>query len=245
MGTFTDIAARIEKSTQLIKDATRTLEPPTIDTKQALRDQFGGLDRDQLNDDQKHIWDRTEEQWIREEQRLQKLMSPPGALGLPPLLEQRRLEWRIPDGAFRLRAAFDRVLIYQIETNPSGKLGRFFMTELGKDADKRSAPRGVLVDAGLAALDSLRSHGIDLGHIVNYVHVNPLRIQVDFVDGKRPQVLVMIDRDIVASEDLADIIKSGAARVDFIADRGKHQLVDQEGNAWDPVMPWLPTKNEE
>ena len=41
-------------------------------------------------------------------------MSPKGALNLPALLDQRRLEWGIVDGVFMVAPVYDRVLVWQI-----------------------------------------------------------------------------------------------------------------------------------
>lgn len=50
-------------------------------------------------------------------------MSPKGELGIPELLDERRLEHGIPDGAFSMECLFDRILVFQIGDSASGKFG--------------------------------------------------------------------------------------------------------------------------
>src|SRR5690349_5617893 len=48
-------------------------------------------------------------------------MTPAGGLGLPPLLDERRLQYGIPDEAFEADALFDRVLVWQINPKHEDK----------------------------------------------------------------------------------------------------------------------------
>jgi hypothetical protein len=216
----------------------RSLAPPTIDDEAYLLDQFG-KPRDQLSEEVQHQWDRELEQIRRKEARIQSLMSAPGELHLSPLLESRRLEWRIPDGAFNLAPIYDRVYVYQIPTYIRGKKGNIALPETKKKGELRQNPRGILVAAGLLALDAIRSNGMDLGHIIRHTHVNPWRLVIDYADGEEFELQVMTAGNLTGSEDLADVIRSGAMRIERDAN-GKHRYVDQEGNEWDPQMPWDP-----
>src|SRR5688572_32585004 len=51
----------------------------------------------------------------RRKKELRDSMAPPGALGLPPLLEAQRLKYGIPNGVFKTQAVFDRIFVYPID----------------------------------------------------------------------------------------------------------------------------------
>lgn len=175
-----------------------------------------------------------------------KHVSAKGTLNLPPLLDARRLEHGIPDKAFaKSQAAFDRIFVWQIDEHaeetyiPGGTLVR---PETVRDADRKSANRGVLVSAGVCSLDTLRSHGMDLGHIVTFMQIQPWKMPLGYVDGKQQKLLMMRDGDLCGSEDLAAMLRSGAVTINVTVDKDgkrRHRYVDQEGRIWDPVMPWI------
>ena len=214
------------------------LAPPEIDDEEYLLEQFG-KPRAELLDEQKQQWDRELEQ-IRKLDRIEtKLVSPLGAIhGIPPLLDARRVQWKIPDGAFQVAPLYDRIYVYQIPMYIKKK-GAIFMSEVKEKAELRTGSRGILVAAGMKALDAIRSNGCDLGHIVRTNHVNPWRMPIDFAEGKEYDLLVMEAGYLTGSEDLADMLRSGAVKTGF-NQAGDHVFLDQEGNAWDPVMPWNP-----
>jgi hypothetical protein len=56
--------------------------------------------------------------------------------------------------------------------------------------------------------------------------------------GKPVQVLVMNVGDLVASEDLATVMKSGVVKT--VIREKQHLLVDEEGTEWEPMQPWSP-----
>lgn len=167
-------------------------------------------------------------------------MSPRGELNLPPLLDQRRLEWGIIDSAFARQAAFDRVYIWQIpeqRTETFGEGSLIVMTDQSKARLKNEAPRGILLSAGLKALDSLRSNGMDLGHIVNFIQAAPWRIFIDYIKGHRPAILVMNAGDILGSEDTARALREkefGVTRRE-----NQHVYADREGKYEVPIQPWI------
>ena len=100
---------------------------------------------------------------------IKERMSPPGALHLPPLLEKHRLKYGIPDGFFKSQAAFDRIYIFPLDPDDEDdkvKGTRIFKPQATKLRDKQEGNRGVLISAGLTAMDRLMSHGIELGDIV-------------------------------------------------------------------------------
>jgi hypothetical protein len=171
-----------------------------------------------------------------------KHLSPPGALGLPPLLEKKRLEHEIPDFYFTTaQAVYDRVLIVQLVENEGGKYAgtRIEMTNKAQYKDQREAPRGVIISAGLHALDALRSNGIDIGHTVYISRMSTYRIVMGVVMGKDFDALVVHAGEITMSEDL---LHSGArVEVRDIERDGvvqkEHFFVDEKGEVWNPVHP--------
>ncbi len=203
-----------------------------VDTMQAYLEDFFGGPRTELNAQQ---WDRKKEEMDRDAEVRTSLMSPKGSLGLPPLLDQRRLEWLITDGAFKIAPLYNRVYIHQIPRHKNKKMGKIHMTDTTAGQQQRACHRGVIVSAGGLALDALRSNGVDLGHVVHFIHVNPYRLFVDYAVGFEPQVLVMTVDQVAGSEDLAQAIRDGKASLQIVD--GKHQLTDPDGHIWDPQMP--------
>lgn len=180
---------------------------------------------------------------------LKKRMSPKGTLHLPPLLDERRLEWGIPDGAFRVAALYDRILLWQIppafSTGETIGAGRILKSDETRLKELRECPRGIIVSAGLKALDVLRSNGSDLGHIVQHVKNSVYGIQCDYdpESGKYDWLQVLRDGDLIGDEDLRSAVAVGVCKVNRIQEDGQavvHRLVDDDGHEWDPVMPWTP-----
>lgn len=182
---------------------------------------------------------------LKLDQEVRSKISPKGALGLPPLLDERRLSYGIVDAAFATQPVFERLMVYQLpahegETFMEG--GRIIAPDTSRNYMRRECPRGILLSAGLGALDAIRSHGIDLGHIVVTISTVPFRLVVDYVDGKPFEVLLMMAGDLVGSEDLGATMRSGEVRVVSVSeDDGPrtHRYEDMEGNSWDPVRPWI------
>lgn len=174
-------------------------------------------------------------------------VSPAGTMGVCPLLDQKRLAWLIPDLAIEAGrgCAFDRVLIRQIpmlsrtrgdkfDTHFGG--GLIAKSDKSKEVEERAAPRGVIVGAGLSALDALRSHGIDIGHTVVFLKNTVHRIQCDMVASKWEWLSVCHIHDIVHSEELAWELKCGRAKVEFVFEFGQHRYVDATGSK-NPIQP--------
>lgn len=191
--------------------------------------------------------ERTREKAIRLQKGIEARMSPKGKLKLPPLLDKRRIEWGIIDSAFDTTCGYDRIHVWQIpETDKSETFiegGRIITPETAKRRIDDEASRGVLVSAGLTALDNLRSHGFDLGHIVRFVRLAPWRIRIGSIEGMEMQVLVMRDGDLTASEDLTQALRRGQCEIKAIRDRKtgaqRHVYVDRKGKIWAPQMPWI------
>jgi hypothetical protein len=169
-------------------------------------------------------------------------MAPAGALNLPALLDERRLHYMIPDGAFQLLATvYERICVYQltdVEGDTYVKGGSIVMPDTVKHRKKLEAPRGIIIGAGLRSLDVLRTNGMDLGHIVRFVRNAPYRFIVDDWKGVPTSVMVMQAGDIVASEDISAQLTAGTCKYDLRD--GQHVFVDAQGNYHKPAAAWIP-----
>lgn len=178
-------------------------------------------------------------------------MAPEGALGLQPLLEFRRLEYGIPDGAFRVQAAYDRVLLWQIsQYEGKGTFGdtSILMPDSTRDYERGTAPRGVVVSAGLRALDHLRSNGVDLGHVVAIGGLSPWRIRCDSIGGRPQHVLLLASGDVAGSEDTRRLLDNGYATTECMVLEGgapAHFYRSTEEGSAEPTLPQQPYKTFE
>ncbi len=167
-------------------------------------------------------------------------MSPPGTLNLPPLLEARRLEMALPDDYFTIDAVFQRVFLKQLDPREfnEGKYGTTGLVVIPavQSREAKEAPRGIIVSAGIDALDYLVSHGMELGHIITFCQEAPYGIRVGIPGGYEQKVIVIDVGDIVASEDLAVARNAGDLSVVCDADdENKHKMVQRNGKSWTPV----------
>lgn len=176
----------------------------------------------------------------RETEARQAKMSPAGALNLPPLLDARRLEFGLVDDVFREAVAWDRVYIAQVPPHFfSSTWGESIIvtTDKTQQRQKDEAPHGIIVGAGLSALDSLRDHGMDLGHIVSFAKFAPYRVVMSMLGTEEIWVHVIRAGDITGSEDLALDLIEGRARV-VRNENGRHVIVrDDAMPGRDPVDP--------
>ena len=176
-------------------------------------------------------------------------LAPPGSLGLAPLLDERRIEFLIPDEAFREQPLYDRIFVFQISMWKGETYGDtvVVMPPTIQDAEKFSNPRGVLVAAGPIALDELRSNGCDLGHIITFIKLAPWRLQIASHGGHDDHILILRSCDVIASEDLARALRAGDAHVEefHVEKDGRvfvtHIIKDaRRGAAWHPQQPTIP-----
>lgn len=175
-------------------------------------------------------------------------MSPAGTLGLPALLDKRRLEYGIVDAAFRIQALYERIFIWQIadvmdELETYGEESRIVRADSAKLRARESAPRGIIISAGLKALDVLHSNGSGLGDIISLQYLAPFRRPIDRIDGKDVYMVVLNVGDLVGSEDVRARIVDGSVVLHRQVDNGriKHAFVNNEtGEMWHPEVPWTP-----
>lgn len=158
------------------------------------------------------------------ERKLKESLKPAGSFNIPELLDSRRLEYLIPNGAFECYPAFDKVFIWQLSTTEGetyAKGGSIIMPEQIIAAKRNTAPRGIIVSAGLKAMDALYSTGIETGHIIRFKKFSPFVLEVDNIDGHALTVMVMRDGDVEASEDMATAINSRKGCIKNVSPDGK------------------------
>lgn len=169
---------------------------------------------------------------------IKQFMSPPGALDLPPLLETQRLKYGITDGFFKVQASFDRIFVFPIDAEEGDRAekttGGIFKPKLTKLRDKQEGNRGVLISAGLTALDRLVSHGYEIGHIVITNKNVPFARRCESISEEALHYLVMRDGDLAGSETLMEELRAGKKRVTYALTsegRMQHQieLIGQDG----------------
>lgn len=192
----------------------------------------------------------------KKDQARRERVSPAGAIEATrdyPLLEKRRLEFGIPDGAFRIQATYDRCFIYQYGSSAAeaGKRtygeGPILMPEEAVDHDLESAPKGVLIGAGPVALDAMTSNGIQLGDVVLFNKLSPYRFHIDTIAGRRDYMVLVRAGDICGSEDLQARLDRREARIqieDIKDEEGRvverqHLIKQVDGSIWTPTMPWI------
>lgn len=167
---------------------------------------------------------------IKRTKLIREKMSPPEVLKLPPKLEAARQKHGIPDGFFRACAGFDRIFVFPLDPfDKDDKMpGSFlFRAEATKQKDMNEGFRGVLISAGLTAMDRLMSHGYELGDIVMTNKNVPFARRVELLEGEPMFVLVMRDGDLAGNETLQEDLRAGRRRVVDVgaADEGySHQL---------------------
>lgn len=148
---------------------------------------------------------------------LKQHMSPAGALGLPPLLDEHRLKYGIPDEAFANQACFDRIYVFPLDAVDGDAnektAGGVLKPSTARLRDKQEGHRGVLISAGLTAADRLMSHGIELGHIVMTNKNVPYAHKVLELPKSWMFYLVMREADLAGSETLTNEIRAGKRRI--------------------------------
>jgi hypothetical protein len=164
---------------------------------------------------------------------LEKHQKPAGSFAIPEKLDKRRLEYGIPNGAFQILPAFDRVFVHQIPEDESRFYGDsefLIKPEHVLTVERNNTPRGILVAAGLQARDALESSGIQVGDIIKFQKLAPFNMTVDTVAGTPMQVMVIRDGDVVGSEDAAEKLNSGSHSIKNVGKDGNYdfRLADNE-----------------
>lgn len=162
------------------------------------------------------------------------------------LLEKRRIEFALPNGMFTHQMAFDRIMVAQLSGKEKAGDTTIILPGVSQDREMREAPKGIIVGAGLLALDELRANGIDLGHMVTFIRNAPFRLIVDNVNGKDCPALLFRAGDVCGSEDLAEAIRTGEAKIevrevknDYGVVSREHFLIGKDGKEWNPRLPFV------
>jgi Co-chaperonin GroES (HSP10) len=119
---------------------------------------------------------------------------------MPPRLEARMAKYGIKMPPFA--AVFDRVLVYPIDSadQPTSTAGGLIVPEMMRK--KAGAQMGVVVSAGVQAIEQLGSHGIAIGDIVLMARFSEYARAYFDLDGRPHQVFIIQAGEIVASADL-------------------------------------------
>lgn len=165
-------------------------------------------------------------------------------LGLPPLLEKRRKEVPIVDEAFQQQCVYERIYIHQVSRHEGETMGdgSIIMPDDFADKERMTAPMGIIVGAGLGAMDALTSNGIQLGDICTIARLSPYRIPIKTVQGIDENLLICEAGDIIASFDLAERLRNREVRLVTKTDEATgvrtHYYVNEKGETWVPTNPW-------
>jgi hypothetical protein len=156
------------------------------------------------------------------EAELEANMSPPGALHLPDKLEAARLKWKITDRAFERMPTFDRIHVVQVDLMKllrEGDESAYFpgttilRPGLTVRKEEEGCHMGILIGAGLSAMDKLLSHGIEVGDVVGYVKLAPFRHTYFVGEHGHSYYLVMNVGDITCDETLGRDVIQGRVKI--------------------------------
>lgn len=142
--------------------------------------------------------------------------------------------------------AFDRVFVWPINNMGQSKEGdtdttfkgtKIIMPTVAKGF--YGASRGLLISAGLKALDELYSHGMELGHIVWYQRMSPWS-RAYMGEGRICTVVIIRAMELVGSEDIMSNFDANNIEIGRDED-GIHYMVDKEtkkkkGKRFDPEL---------
>lgn len=158
---------------------------------------------------------------------------------LPRLLEEKRRRHGIPLSAWDAQPGFDMVLLWQVQIEEGNKLGNtgLVKADITVMRETQDTPRGVIVSAGLTALDQLKSHGMDVGHTVYFYELAPLRLRRPSIAGRQVSLIMIQAKYIFGSEELSQNLKSRKARVIAREENGieVHYYCDENGKLWKPA----------
>lgn len=154
---------------------------------------------------------------------------------LPTLLEKRKREYDLPDCPYQ--PAFDRIAVFVVPEDMAkretyAKGGLIVKPQAVTSIQQRESARGIIVAAGLGAMDVMRSHGIELGHIVWVARLSPWRHEIERTDKGAVEMLFMRVGDIVGSEDTLEDL--GAGRLAITLENEQHRYTGTGDHRTDP-----------
>lgn len=187
--------------------------------------------------DRMNATDKAKRQFLMEHRHI----SPRGELAATrgnEWLDSQRLKHFIPDICFRAQAAYDRILAFNIPLHLEEtvlKDGLIIAPESFSEA-VRSAPRAIVLSAGLEAMDHLRAHGMRLGDTIHIVRNFSWALDVGNCGVYHFGLLVMRSGDVVAAEQTRERLDSGELSITF--KDGEHGYV-HNGEEQGRAMPTL------
>jgi len=102
------------------------------------------------------------------------------------------------------RPVYDRIYVYPIgDKDQDEKIAGSILYKPQMTKDRFAASRGVIVKAGIKALEHMWAHGIELGHIVLVARLSPWERKYEG-KGREHTVMVLRSSEIVSSEDLEE-----------------------------------------
>jgi hypothetical protein len=131
------------------------------------------------------------------------------------LLGKRIDEFSIPP--WPGQALFERVVVFRVPDESAASEtfipdGRIVKVSSTRDRDEVRSPRGVVVSAGLRAMEILTDHGMQVGELVWLAPHLPYRFEVGKTkEGASIEFLFCNVGDIVLSEDLVNRVVHGKA----------------------------------
>lgn len=183
--------------------------------------------------------DRELEKAKRRTALIKEHMSPPGAFrALPPQLEAQRLKYGITDAYFRTQALWDRIFVFPIDVEDGDKAekttGGIIKPSITKLRDLQEGNRGILISAGLQAMDRLMSNGIEIGHIIITNKNVPFARRCEQISEEMLHYLVMREADLAGSETLMEEIAAGKKRIVDVGgeDGYNHQIAELVDGEW-------------
>lgn len=143
---------------------------------------------------------------------------------MTPLLAHRIEEYGLVFPS--TRPVFDRIFVFPLESDSDNE--KFEGSSLYKSEKSKArlgASRGVLIKAGMGALEQLWSHGIELGHIVLTARLSPWERSYA-ARGRIYSVLVLRASEVVGSEDLEMDVAEGCVNYRWGED-GRLELAER------------------
>ena len=167
-------------------------------------------------------------------------MSPKGALGLPSHLDDKRLKHGIIDSAFEVCATFNRILLWQlpVQSETFTKGGVIVTPETSKSRLKQETPRGIVISAGLEAMDILTTNGAQVGDTVLFIRQAMWRITVGHICNVPQHLIVLNVGDIVSNQDQMQRLKDGTLEYGWDPESAEHYLEDEDGR-YEPKKAWV------
>lgn len=143
-------------------------------------------------------------------------LAPTERAVMTPLLAERMKQYDIV--LPRARPVYDRVFIYPLADKAQDETyAGTSIIKPGTARDRFGASRGIVVKAGLGALEIMWSHGYEIGHVVLFARLSPWERAYEG-RGREHRVTILHAPEIVGSEDLEDDVLEGHAEIELLAD---------------------------